>query len=521
MTNSRFAILSILLLATASFLAQFAIEFSSENLAASCIVFASSLSIIGYMAWSKGLENNPLSTFAIFGFCLTTQLGALIAQSIYWTPLIKDLRQPLTTFGVLAIAQLIALCTHMAYRLLSVKKNKPDSIARSILKSLYIYQIPSVNILWILGLIGFIGFIFGYSGGTSTFAKVNQGIMFLAWAPYLIPMYILQQGPTYCNRKLHFILLGCYASLIVLLGMAVNARGIMLSGFITVALFALLSTLRSQKKISQSLIIKLLVGTIVLGALSIPLSDVATAMVIARKARGTVSATKMIEDTIYYVQQPSVLQARREKDSTDARTKVYDETYLANPLLARLIETKFHDNTLYFALSLDDKETNDLSQVTIDFIVAILPTPLIELLDLKIDKDNLQFSMGDYITNMSIGTPLGGYKTGSMLAQGLALFGSSFVFVYILMSYFMFRIMDLLTFNINNNHTMVSALGMLGIWKFFQYGLTAESIHYVLSNIFRVFPQNIIIYGGMYFLALKLVQLFSVKRLTIATAVNR
>ncbi len=521
MTNSRFAILSVLFLATSAFVAQFAIEFSSENLAASCIVFASSLSIIGYLAWSRGLENNPLSTFSIFGFCLTTQMGALIAQSIYWTPLIKDLRQPLVTFSVLATAQLIALCTHMTYRLLGDKKDSQSSIARNILKSFNIYQIPSVNVLWILGLIGFVGFIFGYGDGTSTFTKINQGIMFLAWAPYLIPMYILQQGPSYCNKKLHFILLSVYATLIVLLGLAVNARGIMLSGFITVALFALLSTFRSQKKISQSLIIKLLMGAIVLGALSIPLSEVATAMVIARKARGTVSATKMIEDTIYYVQQPSVLQARREKDSTDARTKVYDETYLANPLLARLIETKFHDNTLYFALSLDDRQTNDLSQITIDFIIAILPTPIITLLHLKIDKDNLQFSMGDYITNMSVGTPLGGYKTGSMLAQGLALFGSLFVVLYILICYFMFKIMDLHTFKTNNNHVMVSALGMLAIWKFFQYGLTAESIHHVVSNIFRVFPQNIIIYGLMYFIAVKIVQLFSTNRLHINTPVSR
>ena len=512
MTNARFTLLSILLLATGAFLAQFAIEFSSENLAANCIVFASSLSIIGYMAWSKGLQNNPLSTFAIFGFCLTTQLGALIAQSIYWTPLIKDLREPLITFSVLAIAQLIALCTHITYRLFGAKQNTNSSIARSILKTLNIYEIPSVEILWVLGSIGFVGFVFGYGGGANTFGKINQGIMFLAWAPFLIPMYIIQQGPSYCNKKLNFLFLAFYISLIILLGLAVNARGVMLSGFITIGLFALLTTMRSQAKVSQSLLIKLLVGAVVLGALSIPLSDLATAMVIARKARGTVSPMKMIEDTIYYVQQPSVLKARREKDSTESRSQAYDETYLANPLLARLIETKFHDNALYFSLSFNEKQSDDLAKISFDFILAILPTPILEALDLKIDKETLQFSMGDYIANLGIGTPLGGYKTGSMLAQGLALFGSLFLFIYILLCYAMFKVMDFLVFRNSKGDVVVSALGMLSIWKFFQYGITAESLHHTVSSIFRNFPQNAIIYGVMYFIARRLIQIFFTKR---------
>lgn len=512
MTNSRFVILSILLLATTAFLAQFAIEFSSENIAASCIVYASSLSVIAYLAWSKGLDENPLSTFAIFGFCLTTQLGALISQSIYWTPLINDLRQPLITFGILAVAQLIALLTHISYRLIKPRQGKSNSLLRAVLQKLNVHKVPSANVLWILGVIGFFGFIFGYGGGINTFGKIAQGIMFLAWAPFLIPMFILQEGPRYCNRNLHFFLLLFYVSLIILLGLAVNARGVMLSGFVTIALFALLTTLRSNSKVSQTRVIKLLVGAVLLGAISIPLSDVATAMVVARKARGNASPMKMIEDTIYYVQQPSVLEARREKDKLDARNAVYDEAYLSNPLLGRLVETKFHDNALYFGLGLSEKQTSDLAETSADFVLIILPEPVLDFLGIKIDKLSMRYSMGDYLANLSVGVALGGYKTGSIFAQGLALFGSFFILLYVAICYMMFKIMDLLTYRTNSGTVLVSALGMLGIWKFFQYGITAESLHHILLTIFRTFPQNVLIYAVFFVVASKLIKFFEKTR---------
>lgn len=514
MTYARFTFISILFITIAAFLAQFIIDFNSENLAATCIVFSSSLLIIGYMAWSKGLKDNPLSTFAIFGFCATTQLGALVAQSAAWTPLVKDLRQPLTTFSILAFAQLIALGTHATYRLFSQNNSENQSIARSLLSTLNIYKIPPARVLWVLGGIGFSAFILGY-GGEGTFSKVNQGLMFLAWAPFLIPMYVIQQGPTYCDRKINNVFLVFYISLIIVLGLAVNARGIMLSGFITIALYVLLTALRSESKVSQKLVIKLIIGAIALGALSIPLTELATAMIIARKARGTVSAVKMIEDTIYYVQQPGVLKARRESDKASAQNSAYDESYIANPLLARFIETKFHDNALYFVSTFDEKQRDDLAGKSLDLVIAIIPSPILDILKIDVKKDELQFSIGDYIAYLSIGARLGSYKTGSMIAHSYSLFGVLFIFIYPWICLIMFKIMDLLSFREKDGTVFISALGMLGIWKFFQYGLTAESLQHMLSNIFRYFPQNIITYAFLYFLATKFTQLFLRRRASV------
>jgi len=508
MTYARFSFASILFITISAFLAQFLIEFSSENLLATCIAFSSTLLIIAYMGWTRGLEDSPLSTFAIFGFCVTTQLGALVAQSASWTPLIKDLRQPITTFTVLALAQLIAICTHATHRIFSNKKTEHKSIARSLLTTLNTYQTPSAGVLWIMGAIGFSTFTLGY-GGEGIFSKINQAVMFLAWAPFLIPIYTIQHGQIYCNARSNNIFLTLYMALFVTLGIAINARGIMLSGFITIALFATLYTIRSKQKVSQKLIAKIIVGFVLLGAISIPLTELATAMVIARKSRGTASPLKMIEDTIYYVQQPTVLKARRESDKADAKLSAYDETYIGNPIIARLVETKFHDNALYFSSTFSDKQKKDLSDKSIDLITSILPTPILNLLNIKINKEELQFSIGDYIAYLSIGSSLGSYKTGSLLAHGYALFDYYFIFIYAGLCLMMFKIMDLLTFKGEDDAIHISSLGLLGIWKFFQYGITAESLQHMLSNIFRYFPQNIIIYTLLMYISGKLIKTFS------------
>src|SRR5260370_12989000 len=78
---------------------QFAIEPSIENVASSCIVLASALAMLFYLRGTSALEQHPLSSVALFGFCVTTQLGALLVQTAALTPLAGSLSTPLYTFA--------------------------------------------------------------------------------------------------------------------------------------------------------------------------------------------------------------------------------------------------------------------------------------------------------------------------------------------------------------------------------------------------------------------------------------
>lgn len=493
MSNGRFVLLLFMLLTVAALLAQLFIDFSTVNLASASIAFASSMAVLMYLLWTPAIHTHPVSTFALFGFCATTQMGALLGQSAMLTSLSDNLRQPMQTFAMLAGVQLLALLTHTGYRwVLNPANDSRESLPRQLLRGLGLYQAPGTGTLWFMGYVGLMAFVIG-GGRDGTFFKVLQGMSFLTWAPFLIPMYLLEQGRSYCNPRRQYPHLVFFVSLVVLLGLAANARQVMLSGFVTIALFGLLLTLRSTQPVRASQVIKLGALGLVLAAVSIPLSDLATAMSVARKARGFISAPQMVQETFRYYGQPDVLQAEREK-LVSATNSQYDEFYFANPLLARLVETKFHDNALYFASTLSPSDVDQLAETSAKMVAVLLPQPVINQLGWKIDKNDYEFSMGDYLAHLSYGGPLGGYRTGSMLGQGNALFGAGFVAFYVLVCLLAFSLFDLLSHRRGQGQVLLSAVAMLAIWKLFQNGLTGESLQSWLGLFVRALPQNIFMF---------------------------
>jgi hypothetical protein len=473
-------------------LAQIVIDLSTNNLAAASIAFASSMTVLLYLMWTPALQTHPLSAFAVFGFSATTQLGALLGQTAYWTPLADNLRQPIETFSILAAFQLLALIAHTGYRwLMPAPKSGYGSLPRQLLQKLGLYNTPSTGALWFLGYFGLLTFLLGSIQGA--FGKLMQGFSFLTWAPFLIPMYLIQFGDAYSSMRKQWPFLLFFAMLVVLLGLAANARQVMLSGFVTIALFAMLGALRSTQAIARKQVLRIGALGLVLTALAIPISDLATAMVVARKVRGNVSPIQMVEQTFYYWQRPAEIAAYRERAEAD-KSRGYDEFYFENPLLARLVETKFHDNALYFASTLNRTDEDMLAQTTTDFMWFILPDPVIKKLGVDINKDDLEFSIGDYLSHLSQGSPLGGRRTGSMLAQGIALLGVGFAVVYIAFCFIAFVMIDILSFRNRSGQVALSAVGMLAVWKLFQYGIANESLHAWIILTLRYIPQNIVLF---------------------------
>jgi hypothetical protein len=216
-------------------------------------------------------------------------------------------------------------------------------------------------------------------------------------------------------------------------------------------------------------------------------------MVVARKVRGNVSAAEMVQETLRYFRNPEALEDQREVQQK-ATLGRYDEHYFSNPLMARLVETKFQDNALYFASTLSQGDVNQLARTTVDLVWAILPDPALNALGVDVDKRSLGFSMGDYLSHLSQGGPLGSRRTGSMLAQGLALLGVGFAPLFLVMCLLSFALVDLLAHRDRNKNILLSAVGMLAIWKLFQYGVAAESLHAWIGLLLRGLPQNIVLF---------------------------
>jgi hypothetical protein len=500
--------------------AQIIIEPSLVNAASACIILVSSLSVLLYMRWSRALETHPLSTFALFGFCVTNQLAALLAQTAAWTPVSRWLYDPLYTFGTIAFYQAIAHATHCVYRFFSLKRPPDRQPLRRFCGWIGIYTVPRAGSLWVMGCVGLCAMVISRSEGI--IGKIAGGFSFLTWAPFLVIFYLSDQGQSYCNAKLNKAFLVCYVGAIGIVGMALNTRAVIFVGVVTVSLLFLFTGMRSKAPVTGRALFRLGALGLILLAISVPASDLVASMAIARQWRGKVSPTEMIKTTLYIWGKPSLIAAARAHGEAAGMYAAYDERYVANPLLNRLVNTKYLDNSLHFGRSLtSDGAQERLRRISAKFAWAGLPTPLLGALGIQVSKEDLAYSMGDYMAYLSRGLPLGGHLIGSMFAQGIVLFGPLFPFVYAAICLILFCLTDLLTLRPARGAATLAALGMLQIWSFFINGIQFDGLHLVLYFVLRNFEQMVLIYVLVLGLSRLLLSAQSPARLPAVPALQR
>ncbi len=489
MSISKFINSTLLWLTVLAFTVQFIIDFSTVNIATSCIILTSVITTLLYFRWSKALDTHPLSSFAIFGFCVTSLFGALAAQSASWVAVSASLYQPLITFSMLAIYQVIALVAHAMYRMMTSTSSTQPGLLRYGFQRIGIYSTPTVINLWIMGGIGIFFLLL------SQVNPVANGLSFLAWAPFLIPIYLQQIGSRYCNAKSNYLLLLVYAALIALMAMAFNARGMMLAGAATVSLLFLLIGMRSNKPVTGAMFLKLSIIGLFLAVLSWPASNMVTAMAIARAAKFKVPLPEMVTKTIENFLDPEKLENYNKEIIAREIRSSYDESYIQNPMVARFVITKFHDNAIYFGSKISEKNSDELIRITEDFFWATLPQPLLDGMKIDVDKTKMYFSMGDVLVNLSVGIPLGGEKTGSIFGQGWALFGYMFPVIYFGMCLVLFAALDVFSIQNISGKVELAVIGMLNTWPNFLFGITADSLHHLFIGVVRGVLQSVILYS--------------------------
>jgi hypothetical protein len=489
--------------------AQVIIDSSAANLACTIIIATATVPVLLYIRLTDATDQQPLSTLVLLGFCTTTLLGALLAQSAAGAAVSASLRLPVTTFATLGAYVLLAVVVHAIYRLFSRPNRSPGLIRRS-LDRIGLYATPSIPALWVMGSVGCLSYCLprpDSSGGLNgnpeggLTSAVALAFNFLISAPFLIPLYRKLEGPQYSRSRWVWPALVLYAVVAIVLALVRNARVIMFVGLATVGLAYLITWLQNRAPVRAGLFVRLSIGTLIFLALLGPVSDLATAMAIARAERGKASGAEMIAATIHVWQKPYLIQQYRDRQRKAGIYDRYDESYIANPVFARLVETKFHDNALYFSQTLVTQDSREkLTRTTVDFLWAILPTPVLKQLGVRIDKENLNFSMGDYLAYLARGVPLGGRKTGSLFAQGQVVFGALFPFVYVLLCLILFKWMDLLCRRAADRPAFPVPMALLTSWQLVHL-LAPESLHQDCIAILRGFPTDIAAYALVLWIA--------------------
>jgi len=106
--------------------------------------------------------------------------------------------------------------------------------------------------------------------------------------------------------------------------------------------------------------------------------------------------------------------------------EAYDEFYISNAAVARLVTVRFDDNMIFFGDLLTSADIDYFNELLFNSFIAILPTPVLDALGFNISKEDLIYSAADIIVSLATGMPMYGFKTGSLPAGYYLTFGVFF-----------------------------------------------------------------------------------------------
>lgn len=451
--------------------------------------------------------DHPISGLTLIGFNTTSTLVALIAQSMSGMSFVHALRAPVLTFCLLSSLLLLAVFTHWVYANLAFTQSLRSWIAERVFQPLGLLEAPNVWIIWAMALIGAASTMKGGAAYGDVNGKVFQALSFLQWMPFAIPLYYRKWGRAYCDMRIQSTLLIAFVFVLVAIGLMRNARQLMLIGPFQAALTYFLVSAQDQTLISRRTILKAtLIGCGTLMGIGM-FADLSAAMTVARDKRETSTQWQVVEETFALLSEPEKLEAYRSQLELASKIAQYDESYLRNPVLARLSETKFHDNMIFFASNFRMEDAREIWDMTGMKLLQAFPLPLLDALGINIDKSKNAFSMGDYYRYLNEGeSALGGYATGSMWADMYSLFGGWLPLVAFGLMLVIFLTFDGLSKA--SNLASISPVLLGSTFIIFEYGLGADSLATKLSFLIRDWPQKIVLYLVVY----QFLRLFTRKR---------
>lgn len=477
---------------------QYFIDDALTNLVCTMITVTASIGTFLYVLDIRRFRRAPMSCIMIFGFNISVFSGALLIQSANLRSLTYNLSSSLSTFSVLLATQCLAIAVHFLYvntkPIVALRHGLRDKLFRRI----GLLTAPTDLQLWICGFIGCGATILSARSYTDAIEYGNvSGKFMLAYvpfavAPFFIPLRAYLLGGTGQSRGNGLAISG-YALLLIAVAMANNARWTFSAGFLTLALACFVAIFTGNLVMTR----KSMARGIVIAAAAIPLfvtlSDLATAMVIARDQRSNVSSMELIEITLSNFQDKQLIEERRRRDAAILSGE-YNENYVNNPILARFVYTKFVDVNMTNAMLLSDGQAEDIRKSTWSRILALLPTPILRYFRLDVDKTDLAFSSGDIYSFIARGLELGGYTTGSEVPDGLTIFGALFWPVLAIFLLVQFIIYDAMSYTDRSGRTIVSAVALLNIVPIFTLGVMQESVSNQVIAIVRGIPQLIFLY---------------------------
>lgn len=499
-------------------MAQVAVGGDEKNfLCALAVAGSAMLTVFVMLRWNL-LVDYPVSTLQVLGFMVTTQFFPLLAMLLEFKPIVFNLIEPSRTFLWIAATQLTLLAAHGIYRHFHFLLALRDLLAVRVFKRIGLYQRPGALQLWMMGVIGLMAMVYIYwfrireqgaagMAETGALTKFIWGFIPFAYAPMLLPILGAFSFDRFRIGGFQMLCVLGYTGLVLLVALGRNSRGAFAIAIATLAAAAFIAFLygRFSPKWLRGVGLPLVVGGALLGLWLFV--DLSTAMQMVRKNRLTVSASEMIVQSFAAMTDRGKLARYRELGQGYGMGG-WSEHYSSNPVFNRFTPIKFHDNGFWLAQKLRERDIAELRNFTRQKAWAILPGPVLKVFGVHVNKVFVSMlSVGDYMFIKGTGILFGGYRTGSLVAHGVTVFGFAYPIMLIMLAMVLFSMSDALAgeggrvrralrggmTRSDQGQMYVSVLLLLNIYGV-ALAFSAESMVDLLMMIVRGFLQMAFLY---------------------------
>ncbi|PIV97300.1 MAG: hypothetical protein COY55_08840 [Flavobacteriaceae bacterium CG_4_10_14_0_8_um_filter_31_99] len=381
---------------------------------------------------------------------------------------------------------------------------KRNNVFQKILYKINFFEIKSniYPILWGMGLFGL--FIKVYTFGVTDTELSNTTQKFLAGLIYLVYAPILLLFPSLINQKKNKnssnIIIIIYVVLITVLNIASNSREQLIEPFFIIIILFLINSLKNNipltDLVSPSKIT--LIGLFLIFGLNF-FTDVSLAMIYNRSIRKDIDKIELFEKTISTYKDEELMKTLKSLSNSDkvhinSYQKGWDETYIDNFMLNRYANMRISDQTLYYA-KLRGFNYPQIQEYYKNRVTAIFPTPILNALGIRFDKEIISFSPGDLL----FGDGLGGFRVSSHVGTGLSTFGFVYFIIQFTLLFIVFKLLNTFVFY-EYYGFKYAPYGLMSVFVFVGMFRNASGWISDLTFILRGYIQGIFTFFLIYFI---------------------
>ena len=239
------------------------------------------------------------------------------------------------------------------------------------------------------------------------------------------------------------------------------------------------------------------------------LSDFSTAMLYNRSIRSDVNKKELLNRTLETYKNKELMNKLNQINQLEKAQPLlsykygWDETYVDNFMLNRYCNIRITDQTLYYALNTTD-DNNRMKKNFIDNLISLLPTPILERLDIDLNKQDIRHSRGDLL--YAIGTHSNifpGFRVTSHVADGLMTFGLLYFPIQFIIFLCIFKLQNALVFYTRKKY-IYSIFGLICFFTFFGLFRNANGCSGDTMYLLRGFWQSLILFGSLSYIIRKI-----------------